>query len=63
MRRIRVHNWMIVLGGLGIMFVAGCDVSLREAATAGVFDFVAGTVADTLTGLMPIADAVAVTVG
>ncbi len=59
MRKIRVHNWMLVLGALGILSLAGCDLVVREAATAGVFDFVAGTIAETLTQAVPLAEAVA----
>jgi hypothetical protein len=37
-----------------VLTQSGClDISLREAVSAGVFDFVAGTIAAVLTGLLP----------
>jgi hypothetical protein len=56
MRKIRIHSWMLVLGALGILSMAGCHVSLPDAAEAGMFDFLAGTITDTLTQLIPLAD-------
>lgn len=58
MKRIGVHNWTVVLCAMGMLLLTGCDISLQEAAQAGIFDFVAGTITDTLTGLLPIADVV-----
>ena len=58
MKRTGVHNWMVVLCVVGMLLLTGCDISLQEAAQAGIFDFVAGTITDTLTGLLPIADVV-----
>lgn len=59
MRRTDVRHWVAVLGGLGILSLTGCDMSLKEAAESGLFDFVAGTITDTLSSLVPIADTVA----
>lgn len=59
MRKIRVHNWMLALGALGILSLTGCSMSLKEAAEAGLFDFITGTITDTLTSLAPVADTVA----
>ena len=63
MRKTRVHNWMVVLGVLGILSLTGCDLSVQEAAQAGVFDFVAGTITDSLSAALPIADAIGNGVG
>ena len=58
MRKRRVRQSMFVLGLLGLLCTFGCDANLQEAALAGLYDFVAGTVSDTLGTIMPIADAV-----
>ena len=58
MRRTRIRHWLKVVGGLGLLGLAGCETHLQEAALAGLYDFVAGTVGDTLSTMMPIADAV-----
>jgi hypothetical protein len=55
MEGIGVRNWMMLLCVAGLLLLTGCDISLQEAAQAGVFDFVAGTITDTLTALLPIA--------
>jgi hypothetical protein len=39
--------------------LSGCDLSVEEAATAGVYDFVAGTVTEILMALLPLGSAVA----
>ena len=63
MRRIGVHNWMVVLCGVGMLLLTGCNLSVQEAAQAGIFDFVAGTITDSLTAAVPIADAIGNGVG
>ena len=63
MRKTRVHNWMVVLGVLEILSLTGCDLSVQEAAQAGIFDFVAGTITDSLTAAVPIADTIANAIG
>ena len=54
---------MCVVGLLGLLCAFGCDANLQEAALAGLYDFVAGTVNETLATIMPISDAVANGVG
>ncbi|KPK49915.1 MAG: hypothetical protein AMK72_03340 [Planctomycetes bacterium SM23_25] len=58
MRRIRVHKWMVALCTVGMLSLTGCGISLQEAAQAGIFDFVAGTITETLSALVPLADVV-----
>ena len=63
MRKNRVRQSMCVVGLLGLLCAFGCDANLQEAALAGLYDFVAGTVNETLATIMPISDAVANGVG
>ena len=63
MRRSRVYNWLILWGGLAILSLTGCNMSLQEAMETGIFDFVACTITDTLSQLLPMADIVANAVG
>jgi hypothetical protein len=56
MKTTSAHVRILVLGVLGIQCLTGCDMSFQEAAEAGLFDFVAGTITDTLARLLPIAD-------
>ena len=49
---------MFVVGMLALLAAVGCDANLKEAALAGLYDFVSGTVNDTLGAVMPIADTI-----
>ncbi len=57
MRKNLIRQSMFVVGLLGLLCTFGCDANLQEAALAGLYDFVSGTVSDTLGAVMPIADA------
>ena len=57
MRRNRVRQSMYVVGLLGLLGTLGCEANLQEAALAGLYDFVSGTVTDTLTQLMSVPNA------
>jgi len=50
--------WLRILGGLWglacFAAVTGCSVNLSEAFSAGIYDFVAGTVTETLSALNPV---------
>ena len=63
MSRNFVRQTVCVVGGLALLTTAGCDANLQEAALAGLFDFVSGTVADTLGAFFPVAEALASSVG
>ena len=51
--------WSLLALGLGLVLVTGCELNLEEAVSAGLFDFVAGTITDSLTALLPVATVVA----
>ncbi len=53
-----LRRYIFVVGLLGVLGTLGCNLSIQEAARAGVFDFVAGTVGETLSALLPVAAAV-----
>ena len=57
MRKNLIRQSMFVVGLLGPLCTLGCDANRQEAALAGLYDFVSGTVSDTLGAVMPIADA------
>ena len=63
MRKNLVRQSLFAVGLLGLLGAFGCDGNLQEAALVGLYDFVSGTVSDTLGAVMPIADAFANGVG
>ncbi|MCG3138401.1 MAG: hypothetical protein HJJLKODD_02264 [Phycisphaerae bacterium] len=43
---------------IGFLLISGCTSSdFQDAATIGLFDFISGTITDSLTALLPVADA------
>ena len=63
MRKNLVCQAMFIVGLVGLLGTFGCDGNLQEAALAGLYDFVSGTVSDTLGAVISIADASANGVG
>ncbi len=51
----KMKRWIVILAASGpVIYGASCSTQLRDAAAAGVFDFVTGTTTDTLSALAPI---------
>ncbi len=48
---------LIIAASLFPLFGWSCSTDLRDAALAGLLDYVSGTVTDSLTALVPIVDA------
>ena len=59
MRNAAQWEWLTTEALLFPLCAVGCSTTFQDAMLAGVFDFVAGTVTDLLTRLLPIADTVA----
>ena len=54
MRKVRIVSAMSAIPLLG----TSCATDLRDAATAGVYDFVSGSITEALMAIFPIAQAV-----
>ena len=53
----QIKRTFMVLVGASLLILAGCNTTdFRDALQGGVFDFISGTVTNTLTALLPIAD-------
>ena len=61
--KLRILRYRIVAAmcAAGALIICGCDTStgLRDAAFGGLLDFVAGTMTDSLSALVPLADMIA----
>jgi len=56
---VRIKQALLFAGWAVLVGLSGCNATeVRDALQGGFLDFVSGTVADTLTALFPLADAV-----
>ena len=58
MRNAAKFKRLIIATSLFPLFAWSCSTDFRDAALAGLLDFVSGTVTDSLTALAPVADAI-----
>jgi hypothetical protein len=60
MPRLRCHYVLVVVMlAMLISLTPGCELGLQDAARAGAYDFIAGTITDSLTALFPLAELIA----
>ncbi len=56
MKKLRCVMIALVLFAVLLLPNTGCALDMRDAVLAGVFDFVSGTVTETLVNLLPVSD-------